>query len=106
MRWSGSSSRLIFRLPEIKIQQQKNSDQKVFRAQATGGSTTVSMGYMYRYILTLWLDKSLITVYISISLEGKNQSITVLPAEENTIKNYGPNVLRAQVKTRTTRDYN
>ena len=45
MRWSGSSSRLIFRLPEIKIQQQKNSDQKVFRAQATGGSTTVSMGY-------------------------------------------------------------
>ena len=61
---------------------------------------------MYRYILTLWLDKSLITVYMSISLEGKNQSITVLPAKENTIKNYGPNVLRAQVKTRTTRDYN
>ena len=45
---------------------------------------------------------------MSISLEGKtkNHSITVLPAEENAIKNYEPNVLCAQVKTRTTRDYN
>ena len=96
---AGSSSRLIFRLPEIKIQQQKIPIRKFFahRLRAAPQQWAWVTHRMYRYILTLWLDKSLITVYMSISLEGKNQSITVLPAEEKTIKHYGPNVLRAQV---------